>query len=190
MTSTLLSPELTQQHLANPLWDYACSRYQNPEVKRICLLLQDQWHADINILLAAGWSARIRQQPNWQVVLEQIRCWQNDIIKPLRMVRQRLRSEHELERGLRSELLTLELTAEQIELAAIHQSIVYRTPSSPASTPVSSPLHPQPCREWVYNNLCRYFGLLEAQYPTLETISTGLIGQLSEHLAAELFTNI
>lgn len=38
-----------------PLWDYAVTAYQNPELKSVSLGLQNKYHANINIILWCCW---------------------------------------------------------------------------------------------------------------------------------------
>ncbi|PCK09744.1 MAG: TIGR02444 family protein [Alteromonadaceae bacterium] len=39
------------------LWEYACQKYDLPEVERIALELQDDFHANVNIVLWCCWLA-------------------------------------------------------------------------------------------------------------------------------------
>lgn len=47
--------ELGDLKLQESLWEYACQKYDLPEVERISLTLQDDFHANVNIVLWCCW---------------------------------------------------------------------------------------------------------------------------------------
>ncbi|OZG74645.1 TIGR02444 family protein [Hahella sp. CCB-MM4] len=105
--------------LENPLWDYACARYANPELRDLCLHLQETRGADVNLVLAAGWAAQKGHCMETARLHSQVADWRHHIILPIRQCRQSLNKQHCQERRLRNLALKLEIRAEQVELALI-----------------------------------------------------------------------
>lgn len=127
----------TTRHHHNPLWDYICERYRRPGVAEQCLLLQDRWRADVNLLLCCGWIAHCtRTHPvqrqalqeqgvnadgeelPWPALLAISADWQVTL-RPLRAVRRSLRKDQADPVRLRHCVLRLELAAERREVDAL-----------------------------------------------------------------------
>ncbi len=124
--------------LNNALWEYACSRYTHPELRDLCLHLQESRGADVNLLLAAGWTALNGMRMSVQQVHNHVSEWRHRIILPIRLCRQSLNKQICLERKLRSTALRLEILAEQVELAQIYRHVTEHcrlVPISEASPP-------------------------------------------------------
>jgi uncharacterized protein (TIGR02444 family) len=127
VTDLFFNSSATISQLSNPLWDYACTHYQQPEVQQCCLQMQQYWGADINVLLTAGWAAEHGWEPDWSVILTEVSRWQQEIVGPLRNIRHQLSKANTLENSLRQELLSLELSAEKIELAQLYKRLLEGT---------------------------------------------------------------
>lgn len=108
------------------LWSFALATYQKPDVARLCLHWQDDYGADINLLLTAAWLAS--EQKVWTVdvvtALER-HCadWRRFGLLPLRVVRRAL-----VNTGRGTELYSaaklLELEAERLQLVMIERWLV------------------------------------------------------------------
>ncbi len=113
------------------LWDFSCSFYQNPEVEACCLALQDRHQANVNLLLLCCWfglSGRGRLSPAQLGELQaQVAVWQQQVVLPLRRVRQQLKRMSgygdETIRQLRRQVLASELDAEHREQLMLERAL-------------------------------------------------------------------
>lgn len=100
-------------------WDFSLAIYGQPEVSQTCLRLQDDYGANINMLLFACWLGHSRQgRPGvdeWQAMLTRTRHWRERVIRPLRSVRRYLRDEPLAPQSMKENVLKSEFDAEHIE---------------------------------------------------------------------------
>ncbi|MDP3816436.1 TIGR02444 family protein [Pseudomonas sp.] len=111
------------------LWRFAEELYQRPGVEAACLQLQEQG-ADICLLLCAAWLDRRQAACSDQrcdVLRSLARPWQEQVVLPLRQLRQGWRAPAQSDKALaqlREQVKRLELSAEREllqRLAAISQ---------------------------------------------------------------------
>lgn len=106
----------------NPLWDYALACYSKPGVQQSALRLQDEFGLDVLLLLADRWLAT--QEQGWPVDAQQSLqtyfAWRDDMVVPLRTLRQRLDKSTQ---PLREQLLTAELSAERMAMDYLYQAL-------------------------------------------------------------------
>ena len=79
----------------NPLWKYSLTVYQLPAVKEDCLKLQDEYGADVNLLLCACWLAQRAlacELDDWQLMREISVTFQGQYLHPLRALRRKLKA--------------------------------------------------------------------------------------------------
>jgi uncharacterized protein (TIGR02444 family) len=116
---------------ANPFWDYALELYRREGVEGACLELQTRHGLDVNVVLLCCWLARrgIEADQEWlRTTISAVKSWQAGVIRPLRAVRSRLKTElakpeldsiparwPELTTGLRRGVLAAELDGERLE---------------------------------------------------------------------------
>jgi uncharacterized protein (TIGR02444 family) len=113
--------------LDNPFWQYSLRVYAAPGVENECLELQRALSIDVNVLLFCTWIGAARN-----VTLEVadigsidgvVRTWHETVVRPLRAVRQNLKTlremAHDEVQALRREIATSELRAEQFEQALL-----------------------------------------------------------------------
>ena len=109
------------------LWDFALRLYGAPGVGEACLLLQDESNVDVPVLLFSAWLEKnsVALSPTEIVRIDGLVAgWRNEVIKPLRAVRRRLKSgphpaiTQETE-TLRNGVKAVELSSEKIELAVL-----------------------------------------------------------------------
>jgi uncharacterized protein (TIGR02444 family) len=101
--------------MANPFWEYSLARYEADGVAPACLLLQDDFGLDINLLLYAGWLAHEGQQLSESHLCELdalIADWRERVVRPLRGLRRQLR-DYPAAAALRQQVKSLELQAER-----------------------------------------------------------------------------
>ncbi len=105
------------------LWDFVCALYARPGVAQACLALQDEYGADVPLLLAAIWhgsaargvlsAVRARR---WKA---HARAWRTQIVAPLRQARRALKT-HEAA-DLYAAVKRAELAAEKLQLEALER---------------------------------------------------------------------
>lgn len=109
------------------LWDFALRLYGAPGVGEACLLLQDESGVDVPVLLFSAWLAKnsVALSPTEVARIDGLVAdWRNEVVKPLRAVRRRLKSgphpapTPETE-TLRNSVKAVELSSEKIELAVL-----------------------------------------------------------------------
>ena len=108
----------------HPLWDFSLATYGRDGVADACIALQEAHGADVNILLFCAWAGRngVRlDRAQIEAACETVRGWHEDIVRPLRSVRRRLKSPldgsppSELQSALRARVQKIEIDAEHIE---------------------------------------------------------------------------
>ena len=86
---------LDKEQSINDFWGYSLAVYQSDKIQTLCLQLQDEIDADVNLILFAAWlakqkihftSVRVRQ------ACEKTTQWQEGVIKPLRSVRLKVKA--------------------------------------------------------------------------------------------------
>ncbi len=106
------------------LWEYALAVYSQPAIQAQCLVLQDRYDLDVNLLLAAGyWACAERCWSAAQVELlvtmsAELRV---DYVLPLRELRRK--AQDPKRQGLYQALKTAELAAERLQIEAIAQQL-------------------------------------------------------------------
>ena len=110
----------------NPLWHFALRLWQLPDVQDSCLALQaGGW--SVTRILCAAWlasSGRVFAGAEDATVTE----WRDRVTVPLRGARKALPDHATYYRGLRGGIATLELEAEQIELALAWRTLMTYNP--------------------------------------------------------------
>lgn len=109
-----------------PLWDEAVALYGRPGVAEACLFLQDRLGADVPLLLFAAWLGLRGRALGDEAerVEDEVAAWREEVVRPLRAIRRRLRSgpppapDAETE-ALRETIKRAELAAEKLELARL-----------------------------------------------------------------------
>lgn len=113
------------------LWDFSVQTYSLPEVQDICLSLQDDFNANINIIMYCLWTAEQNikiSQDNVTALVQSTQPWQDTILKPLRDVRKMIKDHIiampvELLDQTVSNLGEMELNAEHMSQMAIEKII-------------------------------------------------------------------
>lgn len=78
----------------NAFWSYSLRLYRVPEVANACLSLQDQWGADVNLILYCCWlgrSGRALDKRSLRMAITVTSRWQAEVVQPVRKVRHSLK---------------------------------------------------------------------------------------------------
>lgn len=103
----------------NPFWDYSLVHYGRPEVARVCLELQEDVGANVNLVLFCCWLGSFGQVLTVGDLDEAeavIRDWNEQVVEPLRGVRRFVQSEFAgfADQEWPLEVKQLELKAERV----------------------------------------------------------------------------
>lgn len=114
-------------HSHQGLWDFALKLYAAPGVADACLVLQDESGVDVPVLLFCAWLSKNGVTLNATEIARidgLVKEWHENVVKPLRAVRRRLKTgpapapTKETE-TLRNGVKGVELSSEKIELAVL-----------------------------------------------------------------------
>lgn len=112
--------------MPSDLWDFALRLYAQPGVEQACLRLQ-AGGADVCLLLCACWLGRrgtAFATTRADTLKERCEPWQEQVVKPLRSLRQAWRTQAQTDptlAGLRERIKAIELDAERELLARLEQ---------------------------------------------------------------------
>ncbi|KAA1172371.1 DUF2390 domain-containing protein [Marinobacter salinexigens] len=110
----------------NPLWQFARTFWRSDDVQTACLSLQEQgW--SVTRILCAGWMA-LNGRAYSGIEGATVPEWRDRVTGALRGARKALPKTHSGCCALRADIASLELAAEQLELALAWQTIVNRSP--------------------------------------------------------------
>jgi uncharacterized protein (TIGR02444 family) len=112
--------------LDNPFWRFSLRVYAAPGVQQACLRLQDDFGADVNLLLLAVWLGAVRRQSLDVADLAEVpgTRWNAQAIKPLRAARREAKAVAVDDAALADfyrQIQACELRAEQIRQAWLFQ---------------------------------------------------------------------
>ena len=109
----------------NDLWTYCLALYAEPGIASACIMLQDRYGVDVNLVLYASWAAGRRPNAltdqDFIPLIAATDTWQRHVTSTIRQARRALKSEaeplsDEAYQDLRRHLLDAELGAEKIEI--------------------------------------------------------------------------
>jgi uncharacterized protein (TIGR02444 family) len=118
----------------NEFWRFSLRVYATPGVADECLALQETFEIDVNLLLFCAWLGGSRR-----VVLTQsdinradvaVRDWRECVVRPLRGIRQTLKSICGDCAGFRPKVKVIELEAEQMEQAMLYAHACEHSPKA------------------------------------------------------------
>lgn len=137
-------PDDPELPLDGPLWRFATRVYGRPGVAQACLALQQRFDADVNLLLFAAWLGAERGMalsvPLSRLAQRRVDAWHEDIARPLRAVRQRMKAGPApapcgATEALRDALKAVEIGSERIELAVLETLAPEGAPEAPPGRP-------------------------------------------------------
>jgi|TARA_B100000315_G_C14589145_1_gene594778 uncharacterized protein (TIGR02444 family) len=115
----------------NPFWNFSLDFYGREGVADACLKLQDQFGADVNIVLYCCWvaveRAEILEKAELVEIMAVIEPWQTGVVQRLRQIRQEMKQNQSINFGelsdeLRQAIKSCELDGEKIEQGILYQS--------------------------------------------------------------------
>jgi len=115
------------------LWSFALELYDADGVQEACLALQDEYGANVNLLLFGAWMAVTRgvafTGDDAQSAQALVRDWDQEIVRPLRAVRRKLKTgpapaPPPATETLRNAIKDAELSSERISLAVLEAHAV------------------------------------------------------------------
>jgi uncharacterized protein (TIGR02444 family) len=110
------------------IWQFATLLYAKPHVAQTCLLLQERYALDVNLLLFGAWVGvefrMLLTQNDIAQANAVVELWHKEIVRPLRAVRTRMKTgplpgPSTSTEALRSKLKLVEIEAERIELETL-----------------------------------------------------------------------
>jgi uncharacterized protein (TIGR02444 family) len=108
----------------NEFWRFSLRVYATPGVADECLVLQEMFEIDINLLLFCAWLGASRRVVLTQSDIDRadvaVRDWRERVVQPLRGIRQTLKSICGDRVGFRPKVKVIELEAEQMEQAMLY----------------------------------------------------------------------
>ncbi|KIQ00532.1 MULTISPECIES: TIGR02444 family protein [Pseudomonas] len=122
------------------LWSFATTLYARPGVEAACLELQAAG-ADVCLLLCGLWldSQAVAHEPDRENQLRQLAApWQEDVVKPLRALRQAWRTSAQQDPALaelRQRVKQLELDAEREQLLRLQNCCLKWPPQTDVTKP-------------------------------------------------------
>jgi uncharacterized protein (TIGR02444 family) len=134
---------MAEPNPSQALWDFALAFYAQPDVAQTCLRLQDEYQANVCLLIAMSWlDARQHHLADAEFLALQhhIAGWTQTVVEPLRLLRQRLKlpfedfSKDEMQLELRNILKQAELLAEKKLLIEIERWLGKHSRATAAAT--------------------------------------------------------
>ena len=124
------------------LWAFALAFYGAPGVSAACLSVQESIGADVPLVIWSVWigvDGRVLDMGEIAAAQNAVSAWHQQIVRPLRDVRQRMKSgpapaPSDQTEALRDRLKSVEIGAEKIELALLESVPVSALPGTTAPT--------------------------------------------------------
>ena len=114
----------------NPFWDFSLEYYDREGVAERLIFLQEHLKVNVNMMLFCCWAghvgAPLLTESEISEIESAVKLWQNDIVKPLRALRSKLKNYHDFEqksliRNVYAEIKNAELEAERAEQLTIYR---------------------------------------------------------------------
>ena len=142
------------------LWDFSLRFYGDAAVQQACLVIQDQYGADVTVVLYLLWRAAAGETfdaAGVAAIDAAVAPWRTQVVHPLRAIRRAMKAtdligDPAAQEALRSKIKAVELEAERRELEALE-----RLGALPATTDSR--------RSAARASLAAYAGLLRASLP-------------------------
>jgi len=88
---------VTPTNSSHRLWDFAWRTYSAPGIEPLCLTLQDEWQAEVGLLLWLRWletRGQLLSASQLHLAQSQIAPWQNRVLNPLRELRRQIKADY------------------------------------------------------------------------------------------------
>jgi len=102
---------------SNPFWEFSLTHYAKAPVQKLCLQLQEQAGANVNVVLFTLWLARLERTFETDVVAgnTELLHWHEQVTVPLRQARGAIKHCHQQTSALYAAVKKAELDAERVE---------------------------------------------------------------------------
>jgi uncharacterized protein (TIGR02444 family) len=133
------TPLSSQSSSSQSLWDFALAFYAQPPVAEACLQLQDEYQANVCLMIGLHWlDVRVQRITDEQLFAlnDYIKNWMDDVVMPLRSLRRELKipfknfAQDDVQEQLRTVIKQAELLAEKKLLVEIECWINSQTNSA------------------------------------------------------------
>jgi uncharacterized protein (TIGR02444 family) len=117
-------PQPGNPQYQNEFWRFSLAVYGQPGVAEECLGLQDKFGLNINLLLFCAWLGRrgiVLTREDLEGASRSIASWHDHVVRPLRGARRQMKLHHEDVSALRTQVLRVEIEAEQVEQATLFE---------------------------------------------------------------------
>ncbi len=164
------------------LWTYATRVYAVPAVAKACLAAQDEFDADVNLLLYAAWRGTVGDTLRADDLAEAIdvgAAWRAQVVIPLRQTRRAWKGDPQRAEYYPS-IKVLELEAERRQLQFLEDLVMRRAGAS--GTDGNSATQPEPAA-LIEANLGRVAAQVGIEAPLLESLSSALIDASEAYLS-------
>lgn len=135
---------MTMSAQPDQLWKFSLQCYRQPGVEALCLTLQEQWQADINLLLWLRWlETQFIAVDNTHIQMAEahIAHWNREAVWPLRTLRTKMKQRYGVEdaaiEATRSAIKKAELQAERVVQIRLEQ-LARHWPARAQSQPVAA----------------------------------------------------
>lgn len=151
------------QDESNAFWEFSLRVYRQRGVPEACLELQDQFGADVNLVLYFCWLASRREEQldvaEVATIVGATADWRESVVRPLRTIRRRMKEPFDavppaLSESLRGEVKRIELESERLQ-----QAVLYRREAGASAVKVASSV----AAGSAMANLERYFNSINAK---------------------------
>lgn len=112
----------------SPFWRFSLDFYRRPGVAEACLALQDGDGVDVNLLLFLLWLATAKRRVSAgtvAAVAARAERWREDVVRPLRALRRRLKDGSDLVAAGAAEALRTRIKAVELEAERLQQEALY-----------------------------------------------------------------
>lgn len=108
----------------NPFWQFSLQLYSQVGVAEACLVLQDKFGRQVNVVLWSLWLANKQQQLTEQMLVradEELQSWRQEVLQPARKVRQQIKQLAGATSDSYLQAKAFELTLERYEQKSLWQ---------------------------------------------------------------------
>ncbi|MTI08236.1 TIGR02444 family protein [Curvivirga aplysinae] len=107
----------------NPLWEFSLKAYGKDQLAQNCLILQDEYALDVNLILLFVWTglsgAKLTDEST-ETLIRHAKAWCETTIEPLRTIRRTLKNDigavtQMMSADFREDIKAIELAAEKIQ---------------------------------------------------------------------------
>ena len=134
--------------MGSPFWNFSLAVYRSSEVQDECLLLQDRFGLDVNLLLLCAFLGAVHgvalSAGDIVSARQEIGQWHEQIVRPLRAARRTLKTidvaDAEAALQLRAQVKAAELEAERVEQTTLERWADARLKAWPRTKPADAAL--------------------------------------------------